>query len=433
MNKRNLLALCAVMLGWSAATSGSEPVPADMQKQLDQLKTQVRELQAQKTLPAYTAADVDAAVDSVGRDAEWRTHHLTDAAGITAGFMDDHFTIRSASGDFTMSPGVWMQFRSISNYNNKSAGANTDNGLEMRRLKITFEGVAFSKDLSYLFMWATNRKTGDLFNEQAYIRYKFADHWAVKVGSYKEIFYQETAVSPKKKLAIDVCMGAQALFDGDVFSQGIELNYDNNDNIQALLGITDGYASVNTNFQDPSANSYDFGINGRFQYKFFGDWKNYLDPTSLGTKSDLLVIGAGFDWSENNSIDTIRHGIDAQWESGKVGVFGGFFGKYTAAGNASDTWDYSFVIQAGYLVDAQWELFARYNYLRMDQRPAGSENTFHEITIGANYYLHSHAAKITLDFGWLPHGAPSNLDAIGILANDGGNEFYIRGQFQLYL
>jgi hypothetical protein len=50
-----------------------------------------------------------------------------------------------------------------------------------------------------------------------------------------------------------------------------------------------------------------------------------------------------------------------------------------------------------------------------------------------NYYLHGHSAKITIDAGWLPNGSPNNQTGIGVLANDGDNEYFIRGQFQLLI
>src|SRR5436190_692054 len=58
-----LLAAAALGLGATAAWA-DQPANADMQKQLEALQQQVKDLQAQKaTNPAFTARDVDATVD----------------------------------------------------------------------------------------------------------------------------------------------------------------------------------------------------------------------------------------------------------------------------------------------------------------------------------------------------------------------------------
>jgi predicted porin len=163
----------------------------------------------------------------------------------------------------------------------------------------------------------------------------------------------------------------------------------------------------------------------------FGDWKSYADFTALGNKKDLLVVGAGFDWSQNGDTDVVRHSVDAQWEAGPFGVFAGFYGRYLDGAGGS-TWDWGGVAQAGYLLNSQWEVFGRYSYLDLEDT-GGSEDTFHELTLGVNYYIHKHNLKVTVDGSWLPNGSPADLDAIGVLANDGNNQFILRAQLQFFL
>jgi hypothetical protein len=96
-------------------------------------------------------------------------------------------------------------------------------------------------------------------------------------------------------------------------------------------------------------------------------------------------------------------------------------------------YDPGFVVQVGYLVTPKIEPFARYDYSYL---PLGSTTGLvtgevQEITVGANYYLYKQNVKITLDASWLPNGAPSDSDALGILKDSGHNEFVARVQFQL--
>src|SRR5205809_826258 len=83
--------------------------------------------------------------------------------------------------------------------------------------------------------WATDRKTGNLVNEEAYVQYKFADNYAITAGQYKELIYQETATSSKRLLAVERSLAAQFLFGGDAYSQGVLLSYSDANALQASL------------------------------------------------------------------------------------------------------------------------------------------------------------------------------------------------------
>jgi hypothetical protein len=438
-----LVAATFALAAAAATTARAQQPPApntqELHQQLEALQQQVRELQARQAeravTPAYTAKDVDAAVDSVIRDADRRSKLLGETGGFLGGWQDDKFTIRSADGNYSLNPAIQFQFRYDTVWSQgvrANGDDNTDSGFEVRRLKLGLDGNAFSKDFYYNFVWATDRKTGNLVNEEAYVTWKFADPFAVKVGQYKELIYQESSVSSKRLLAVDRTLVDQVFFGGDAYIQGVELDY-NTDAVQALVGFSDGYNSFDTNFQDPPVNPFDFGLYARLNYKVFGDWKNYADMTALRNKKDLLVLGAGGDWSQSGDTNTYRHALDAQWETGPLALFGAFIGRYADTAAGGSTWDWGFVAQAAYMLNDQWELFGRYDYFTLDNTAPGAEDQFHEITLGVNYYIRNQNAKITLDAGWLPSGSPNNQDGIGILANDGRNEYYIRAQFQLLL
>ena len=84
-----------------------------------------------------------------------------------------------------------------------------------------------------------------------------------------------------------------------------------------------------------------------------------------------------------------------------------------------------------------WEFFGRWNILFLDDDvlASTSENEFMEFTIGVNYYLEKHSAKVTVDLNYLPEGIPdgTSLTGIGYLEGEGDGQFAIRGQFQLLL
>lgn len=430
MNRTILIATPLLLL--TPLTAQADPPTAQLQREIEDLRAQIRQLQLDRTASLSTA-DVNRTISQVIHDADRRSQLLVDSAGFLGGWQDDKFWIRSADGNYSLSPGIFFQFRSVTTLNDHDGADQSDNGFEVRRLKLSFEGTAISKKLYYNFLWGTDRKTGQLVNEEAYVRYSLTDHWNLKAGSYKEFIYHETGMSSRLKMAVDVSLPAQYLFNGDVYSQGVEAAYEGQ-SLRAALGFSDGYGSVNTNFQDPPVNNFNFGVYGRANYKVFGDWRSYSDHTALGNKKDLLVIGAGADLSQSGDANLVRHAIDGLWETGPFAVFTSFIGRYNDPGNSDSRWDWGALGQVAYLFNAQWEIFGRYSYLALDSNTAtGKEDSFHELTLGVNYYLRKHSAKITVDVGYLPNGSPSDLDGIGVLANDGGNEIVIRGQFQLFL
>ena len=106
---------------------------------------------------------------------------------------------------------------------------------------------------------------------------------------------------------------------------------------------------------------------------------------------------------------------------------------------------YGVLFQTGYMLTERLQPFARYEYIDLDN--LGSEtggSTVDDIsilTVGANYYLNHHAAKLTLDvlyaFDPIP-SIPGVIDASGGgptgLLPDSGNEedqIVVRAQMQL--
>jgi uncharacterized protein YlxW (UPF0749 family) len=87
--RRTISALMmAASLGLGATAARAEQPAAsqpDLQKQVEQLQQQVKDLQTQRANPAFAAKDVDATVDSVLRDADRRSQMLAETGGFYAG------------------------------------------------------------------------------------------------------------------------------------------------------------------------------------------------------------------------------------------------------------------------------------------------------------------------------------------------------------
>ncbi|MCY2952341.1 MAG: porin [Planctomycetota bacterium] len=442
---RLVCSIAGVLAAGAAVGWGADPVQED---------ARIRELQAKvaalESRQAQNSKDLAATADAVLRDAEKRSQLL--ANGEMGAGYDNGFYIRSGS-DFYFHPWLQFQFRNVTNWRQEAKHDgqedNTQNGFEVRRMKFGFDGHVFSPNLTYQFLWATDRNSGTPKLEEAWAKYMFADQWGLRLGQIKDPVAHEGLVSSKRLLAVERTFLQDTLGLGDNFVQAVTLIYqDNKGPIRVEGGFSDGVGSANTDFTNTITNadgttkrSGNFGVAGRVEYKAFGNWKSYDDFTALGNKEDLLVFGLAGDWTQNGDTNAILHTADVQWENASgLALYGAFLGRavqngLTPGGAVEDFYDWGAMAQAAYLIDQKWEVFARYDYTTLDDAALASDvqGKVHEITAGVNYYMHGQAAKFTLDVTWLPNGAPKDDTGADILKNNDKDELMLRAQFQLLI
>lgn len=449
---RKFLTIPAVAgaLGMSSAIAWSaEPTTSELMDQIKQLQSKVQELEGRQN--NLSDAQIGATIDSVLRDAEQRSQ-LLQMEGFTAGHDGKHFVLKSADGRFSFSPRAQFQFRATNNWSEDAKQDGDDDefikGFEIRRMKLSFVGNACSPDLTYNFRFAFDRDGGSAELENAYIQYKFADQWAFKVGQWKDNWTKEESTGSDKQLAAERSLLNEVIGGGLTdYVQGVSVLFGSSDSpFRAEIATHDGAATKNTNFEDTGGVSIagledpNYGFSVRGEYSFNNNWEGYDDFTARGNKSDVMVLGAGVDWTQAGSANIYFHTVDFQWENtGGLGVYAAAVGQYIDDdGDDDETYNYGFLIQAGYMVNENLEVFGRVNWVELDDEGAFSfgaagDEAYHEITAGINYYFcQGHAAKVTIDVGYLPEGAPASFDGLGILGND-ESEFYVRGQFQLLL
>jgi hypothetical protein len=439
-------ALAAAVLGvtgfGSAATAaGDEPSQRELLEQINRLKAQVERLEAtQQQREAPSADEVGRTVESVLTDADRRSEFLQ-VQGFTAGY-DKGFVIQSEDKSFVLRPGIQTQFRWVGNYGDADDANNNEDGFEVRRLRLRFDGNAFSKDLTYQFQWDTNRAGGNVQLLDAWFQYRFAPQWAVRLGQFKESVFHERDVSGFSQLAVERSLNDALLGGANTDRvQGVSLIYGGgeDDALRAEVAYHDGANSRNTDFRDANA---DFGVGGRAEYKALGQWADYKDFTAKAGKADLLVFGAGADFTQAFTADVLRTTADVQYETaGKLSLYGALHANLSDINDPDDEvaedspTDYGALAQVGYLLTDQLEAFGRYGITQLDD--AAGDDTFSEITTGVNYYLGEkgnavHKAKLSLDLTYLPDGSPSAQTSQGALAGE-EDQFIVRGQFQLIL
>jgi hypothetical protein len=435
-------AVASLAVSSAAVRAADEPTTKELLDQIKQLQAKVEKLEAKEQ---QNNADVARTVDEMVKDAEKRSV-LMDPIPFTGNWQAGKFTLKSDDGNFLLHPWFQLQFRNVTNYRDDDGSGDSDfqNGFEVRRMKFGVDGNVFSPNTTYLFNWATNRNGGALQLEEAWLRHKLSDTWAIKGGQIKDPFAHESLVSSKRFLAADRTLLTDVFTGGDNYVQGVSAQY-TQDALQAEVAFTDGMNTFNDNFQDFPTNNWDFGVAGRVQYKLFGDWSAYEQFSSLSIKRQLAVIGGGVDLSQAGDTSQVLHTVDIQYnQTTGLGLFGAYYGRYTAnspvdagtpAAATSDTYDWGFIVQGSYLIpDTKWEPFVRFDFISFDDAniPAGADGTVPEITVGTNYYIHGQDLKFTVDLMWLPNGSPVSDSGSGVLASD-DSEFVLRGQFQLLL
>jgi hypothetical protein len=427
----------------------AEPTRDELAEEIRQLKARIEQLEAKQPTTGPSAADVDRIVHDVVADANRRSQLLMQEGDITAGFDLERskFYIRSADGNFLFMPGFLFQAR---NTTNVTTGDDDDvqNGFEIRRMRFYFVGNAFTPELTYRFQWESASNGGGVFLQDAFVRYQFADQWAVQVGQFYDEYSHEQSMLDPFMLAADRSL-INALIGGGQTErvQGVMLMYDDREHWVAQAIFHDGANTDNTDWEEAGGGSAflgvtdpNFGASGRVEYFFSGTRKAYETFTALGTTENLLVAGAGADFTQGGDSSALFHLVDLQYEntsgcSGYVALHGLWrdIGADSPVA-AGEYYDWGVLVQAAHLFTRTCELFVRYDYTQIDDDSlaAGAEDQFHEFTIGGNYYYHNHNAKITIDFTWLPNGAPVNLPTLGFLAGD-DDEFVIRAQLQLFI
>ena len=415
---------------------------ADDSARIAALEAKLAALEAQQTKIDGSLAQARA-VDAAIADAQTTGRFLL-ADGFTSGW-DDGFKLGSADGNYVLHPFLLAQFRNVTNYTEAGDGgddSNFENGFELRRFKFGLKGNLFNPDFTYEFRLSVDRSTGDVAPDNAYVQYKFADAWAIRLGQYKLNWTREETTSDTKQLAAERSLLNQVLGGTNTgYVQGIALLYGEKDlPFRGEVSFTDGDNTANTNFTDQQGstdNEYqNFGLAVRGEYKVMGDWKAYEDFTARKTENRLFVVGGGADWAQGGDGDVYRFTADAQYETA-AGLSAYTAAIYTVA--EGDSFDLDLddsiggLVQIGYLLPnaKDWEVFGRYDIIHLDGEVGGEDN-FHEITLGVNRYYYGHNAKLTIDAGYFPNGTPESAGGLG-LTNDTEEQFVLRAQFQLTL
>ncbi|HEY1923004.1 MAG TPA: porin [Tepidisphaeraceae bacterium] len=477
-----------------AAAPSTQPSPTNQQlldrisaleAEVHQLKTQQQPSPEQQSLVSQERQSANpesgqvSPMAQIQADADAQSKFF-DAGLVTAGYANRRFFIQSDDGNFVLRPWVHIEIRNTTSVRQNfftTGGNDTENGFELRRARLGFDGNLFTPDFTYFINWATNRENSTLtvvnsagatvgtttspvgglpVLEEAWAKYNFHDTpWYIHVGQMHDPLDHENIVGSKYR-APEASLQGDIFGNTDTFTQGATVIFDNKGPVRVEGGVTDGIRAANTNFEDsPNGGiAYDGGVAARVEWKVMGNWKDYDQLTAYGNKKDLLVFGTGYDYSyAGGGYNQLSHTIDVQY-GGSCGLFAYvcYFGRYTehnrgipntggvSASFASstpdlhkDTYEPSVDAEVAYVINNHWEPFARYEYLYLRGTPAGSQNNVTDLSLGLNYYFYGHNLKFTGMATYLPTGIPINDDSSDVLISNRHGEFVFLTQLQLLL
>jgi len=422
--------------------------------QLEELVSQLSAREGEHWLTESRANEIRSLVQDVLADADSRASLLQ--GGPIAGW-DKGFKIGSPDGNFLLQLEGQIQARFV--WDNRNNSSDDDRwGFELRRTKIGFKGHVVDPSWKYNILGAFNRDTrsyltgievdfdedevsttsssltGPFELEDAYVEKVLNEQWYVRFGQFKMPFMQEELMSSRRQLVIERSLVSNAF--SLVRSQGVEVGY-KGDLFRVRGMYSDGARSANTSFA-----TYDteWALTGRVDVLIAGDWKQFDDFTSWRGEEFALLVGGAIHYQDGeygttaSETETLSWTLDASAEFGGANLAAAVVGRSLdfAAPGMTDLDQIAFVLQSGFFVADDIEVYGRYEW--GDDDMLGSDD-LSLLTVGFNKYFSKHQLKWSTDIGfafdsvestWATTGAGWQTDADG---EDG--QMVVRSQFQL--
>lgn len=462
---------------------------------IDALRAELNELRAQNNslvarvdaqdaewLNEERASEIRGIVQDVLADSQSRTS-LQDS-GMMAGYKAGKgFFLSNQDGSFSLNVSGQLQTRWVFNNNPdplviggggeiiKQNSEETNWGFQVRRAKVRFQGNVVDPSWTYQINGSFegpdnalgNPTNGGTFEfQEAFIAKELDNGLVLTFGQFKTPWMREELVDSSQQLAVERSL-VNEIFNQDR-AVGIMASYQTDDwNIAASYNNGQRTAvEQNQRYTNFSDNPTNWSFSGRFEWKMSGDWSDFDSFTSSPEQQEAMMLGVAFmgqryDNNVGNANFPVFPGVDLNGTT-VWGITGDFSAKFNGfslfvsgvwqnydPNNDADSYDpWGFVVQGGYSLNDEWEIFARYaeGNASVDKfTQQQNVNTFITeggnpsiLTLGANYFINDNV-KFTVDWGINfadaldLFGAPSS--DTGWESSDGSSQWIIRAQLQL--
>jgi hypothetical protein len=449
----------------------------DALAQIAELKAELAELKATEGdnwLTEQRATEIRGIVQDVLADADTRAS--LQSSGATAGW-DNGFFLASADGNFRLNIDGQVQVRWAWNHRKDpnsvfGPGGTEENnwGFELARTKLFFSGHVVDPSWQYMVSMAfsgTSGVNGFANLQNAYVNKDFGNGFSLRVGQFRAPYMRELNVSSANQLAVERSLLSNYFGQTD-YSQGAMISYAADAfavHVMYSDGINQSAANVGAGWSNPIPSSQnsaftgrttDYAFAARGEFKAAGTWSQFDDMTSWKGEDFGLLIGAAMIWEKANSAnaglftgDEARvFGLtaDVSADFGGANLFGSFVYRHVSdantnagAGNEDSVSQWGFMVQGGFFITDEIEIFARYEYGQaktdVNNAPFAADR-LNALTFGVNWYLAKETVKWTTDFtvGFNPiiafADAQANILEDNTTQKESG-QFAIRTQLQL--
>jgi len=371
------------------------------------------------------------------RDAEGRSSLSADDSGLAG--HDGSFFIASADDRFRLETSGQIQFRYLATFRDSDGVDDFQGGFHTRRMKLTFDGHVYDPRLQYKVTIDFDRDGGGAGLSDMWLVFEVEPGLTITGGQFKLPFLKEELGSAKRLLAIERSMVNRVFRQGR--SQGVQVEWEK-DRLGSAIAFSDGFNSANT---DIDAEPADWALTGRVELSFGEEIRRFRDPSSTpGSRLGGYVGAAGHveranDDGPNAGQDfeswTLDAGVRGSGWTLQAAIVGRHINNAFGAPTSQSADDYGVLVQGGVFITPTVEAFARYDALLPDGDRPG-DDPFQTVTLGANWFIHGHAAKFSIDALWMPDAFDdSDIARIdtgaGVLDSGDGDEFVLRTQFQL--
>ena len=316
----------------------------------------------------------------------------------------------------------------------------------MRKLK--FNGQV-NDEFGFKLTLATDRNDGNVSMEDAAVSWKYDDKLTVVAGIDKLPFLREELVSSSKLLGVE----RSSVTEFFSLNRGafVGAKYDASENVKVAVAAGNDTASDNNGYVGYGDMQGDISLTARVDAKLAGDWGQAQDYVAWMGDDRAWFAGAAANYQRGDramgldgdyfgwTLDTLYKAN--QWMA-SLAINGAKLDLDDAAGDSDF---YGVFAQLAYNMDDKIQPYIRYEYLDLtDLDKTADLDPIQGVTVGVNYFLAQHNAKITTDLVWFfkgesaagnAFGASPFSDSLGL--NSTGNDFdnndlvVARAQFQL--
>jgi len=347
--------------------------------------------------------------------------------------LGEGFTLTSQDEKFSTTITSLLQLRytlmDLDDANNSAIKQAQDSSkFELRRIKLCFNGYAYTKDLAYRlvinFANSGNSPTaGSGLLEETYMNYRFLDEVQVRFGQDKVQFGRQFITQSSVQQFVDSSMVTVAFVPGidtGLMIHGKIVGGIFNYNIAAYGGAgqntfratSDNAFSARATFNPFGAVKYSESDMEYSQNPLASIGANFFRNTINGAEKNNLSFAGSKGWygignplqpaakkiDANEAVDFNTAGVDAVFKWRGFSAQGEYFtGQADGQTSSNIVRAEGFYLQAGYFViPKKLELAARYAYLDPNRDVANDH--WIESTGAVSWYINNHSLKLQADY-----------------------------------